>query len=81
MPGHMWPCARPTPPPPPEDNGHAVCCDRPGRGARLLQQRGVLRLAYGRIEVLDRSGLEAAARLSPAELRILQRWGADEPSA
>lgn len=46
-----------------------------------LQQRGVLRLAYGRIEVLDRSGLEAAARLSPAELRILQRWGADEPSA
>ena len=31
-----------------------------------LQQRGVLRLAYGRIEVLDRSGLEAAARLARA---------------
>ena len=46
-----------------------------------LQQRGVLRLAYGRIEVLDRSGLEAAARLTPAELRILQRWGTDEPQA
>ena len=46
-----------------------------------LQQRGVLRLAYGRIEVLDRTGLEAAAHLTPAELRILQRWGTDEPQA
>jgi len=46
-----------------------------------LQQRGVLRLAYGRIEVLDRSGLEAAARLSPAELRVLRQWGTDEPGA
>ena len=44
-----------------------------------LQQRGVLRLAYGRIEVLDRSGLEAAARLTPSEQRILQHWGMDEP--
>jgi len=46
-----------------------------------LQQRGALRLAYGRIEVLNRSALEAAARLTPAELRILQRWGTDEPQA
>jgi DNA-binding CsgD family transcriptional regulator len=43
-----------------------------------LQQRGVLRLAYGRIEVLDRPGLAAAARLSPAEARILKMWGSDE---
>jgi len=45
-----------------------------------LQQRGVLRLSYGRIEVLDRVGLLDAARLSSAEARILRHWRL-EPSA
>lgn len=44
----------------------------------VLQERGVLRLAYGRIEVLDHEGLVAAASLSSAEARILQRLGGDE---
>lgn len=43
---------------------------------QALQERGVLRVAYGRIEVLDRAGLMAQARLSATEQRILEHRGA-----
>ena len=39
---------------------------------KSLQELGVLRIAYGRIEVLDRAALIAQARLSVAEQRILE---------
>lgn len=39
-----------------------------------LQARGLLRVAYGRIEVLDRAGLFAAAQLSVGEQQMLSHW-------
>lgn len=42
---------------------------------RALEQRGVIRLSYGLIDVLDTAALVDAAMLTPVERRMLERTG------
>lgn len=42
---------------------------------RALEQRGVIRLSYGLIDVLDTAALVDAAMLTPVERRMLERAG------
>jgi CRP-like cAMP-binding protein len=48
---------------------------------RALEERGIIRLAYGLIEVLDVPALVDAAVLTPVELRMLERSGLTRPHA
>lgn len=48
---------------------------------RALEQRGVIRLSYGLIDVLDTQALVDAAMLTPVERRLLERSGFFLPSS